>query len=1196
MAEINNNDFRKTLDAYFNEHSLVWHQINSYNTFVTEDIQRIISQESPYSFKIDKVESNIENDIINKNVKTYEIKFIFHEVELYKPKLEETNGHTYDLFPSDARNKDLKYQSPIFLRIDYNIQLLDKTNNVLSSYTILGKTPEKIGYIPVMLRSKLCNLDGLTQMDQQFVDEDPYDYGGYFIINGNEKIIIPQEKRTENVIFLFQNKGDTDNYSFVTEIKTVRDEQIHKGSAGASIKVKLEKKHGAIFVSINPGFSASNKDIPLAILFRTLGILTDKQIAEYIVSDLNDYAMLDLLGPSLNFQYKDFKTDQMVKANTQDDALQYIADRLLVQHKSLHTDELKKKAVLTLFDKYLFPHVPDIGTTVKEAKARFLGLMVNRLLEGKLGRVKPDDRDDLGNKRIDLTGQLLAQIFKHAFKNSFLETMKKNIQKEFSSKNFKSQKDFDGLITRTKNIKSLTNPFHSALLTGIWKISNTTSLQNKRAGVAQMLHRKNRFDTISASRRIFTPSTSNSQNKSADIRRLHPSVYGMICPVETPDGQQTGIVKHLAITCQITVAINPAPVLKLLDVLVREEKKLIYTYDIAPTDAWKMTKVFVNGNWVGSTQEPKHIYDKLKEFRRNLLIDPFVTIYRDFKLNEINVNTDAGRTVRPLYIVNEGNKLAANKKVMDKLTDPDPLTRWSWKDLIEKQIVEWVDVKESEHNCVVAMYPDELNKVDPQLHVYTHCEIHPSCQLGVLINLIPFSNHNQAPRNLFQGAMGKQSIDLYNLTFKHRMDNQANILHYPQKPLVTTYISEPTNFHKIPSGMNAIVAIAMYTGYNQEDSIIANKASIEKGLFISTKFKSTNETAKNEEKFTKPDPEKTAEIKSHANYNKLNKYGLVPPGTFVEKNDVLIGKVANLDRNERNGKIDQQDISVIMKEGSAIVESNFTSTNEDGNEICKVKFRIKREPQIGDKLSSRHGQKGTIGMIYSYEDMPFTAEGMTPDLIVNPQAIPSRMTIGQLMELVTGKVGVLKGVITDATAYTEMNIDQITNELKKFGFNEHGYETMYNGFTGEPFQTMIFIGPTYYQRLKHIADEKIHARSTGPVQMLTRQPLEGRSRDGGLKFGEMERDAMIAHGTVQFLKERFYESSDKYEVYMCETCGIIAISNPEENIYKCNICNKNNVISNIVRIKIPYAAKLLIHEIQGLCINIRLFPTKYKLT
>lgn len=402
------------------------------------------------------------------------------------------------------------------------------------------------------------------------------------------------------------------------------------------------------------------------------------------------------------------------------------------------------------------------------------------------------------------------------------------------------------------------------------------------------------------------------------------------------------------------------------------------------------------------------------------------------------------------------------------------------------------------------------------------------------------------------------------------------MLYYPQKPLVTTRAMEHLHFRQLPAGINAIVAIACYSGYNQEDSVIMNQSSIDRGFFRSIFFRSYRDEEKKmgtlvKEDFGRPDRSNTMGMR-HGSYDKLDDDGLAPPGTRVSGEDVIIGKTTPISQDDSHApassssRYTKRDHSTSLRHSeNGIVDQVLLTTNADGLRFVKVRVRSVRIPQIGDKFSSRHGQKGTVGMTYTQEDMPFTAEGITPDIIVNPHAIPSRMTIGQLIECIMGKVAAHMGKEGDATPFTDVTVDNISKALHKCGYQMRGFERMYNGHTGRPLTATIFLGPTYYQRLKHMVDDKIHSRGRGPVQILTRQPAEGRSRDGGLRFGEMERDCMIAHGAAHFLKERLFDQSDAYRVHVCERCGLIAIANLKKYSFECRSCkNKTDIVQVIL--------------------------------
>lgn len=1326
-------DYKPILDAFFVQPNiLVKHHIESYNNFINYDIKRISKQFDNYTINIERNTDNATED--TKKIKYIRVIIKIHDIHLQRPRYNDSTDKERVMFPNMTRNQGLTYQSQLDVNMSYTVELMNKERQNINTFYSEPKT-EKMGYIPVMLKSNLCNLYGFNKFQLRDANEDPYDYGAYFIVKGTEKYIVPQESRLNNYVFMFKNNKEDGDYSVVAEVKSNRDDNhLHRAS---TVKIKYIRKNDEIVIAINPGFA--NKDIPITIMFRALGIETDKEIAKYCVGNMDDLQLLKMIRPSLLWSKKERSGAEM-RYQTRADGLLYLAQNgYLVNENTLRDkpDEMKQKYIMGQINKYFFPHIidDDENLPIKVRKAKYLGFIIRNVLLAKIDQIPSDNRDDLGNKRIDLSGPLLSQIYRFAFSDS-LKKIQTNISKEFQSKPPQSNDSIKGLIERNKNENTLMSPFKSSLSTGLWKTG--ASKQNTRNGVSQILQRKSRIDTFSNLRKIYTPSSGSgnmAQIKLADIRQLHTSQYGYIDPLETPDGSQTGVVKHMAGTCHISLYSDPVIVIELLETLFDDKEKIIVKVaDLDINESWKITPILINGDWKYSTNDPKKITEFLRTSRRQLKLEKYTEIIWNIDSNEIRIMTDAGRCLRPLFIVDGGNKLLFGKKHLEKLTDKNPFNRWSWDDLFVNGLLEYVGTHESEFNAVIAMYPSEVYAADGKMKRYSHCEIHPLCMMGGVTGLIPFSEHNQAPRNLFQGSMAKQSIDIYSLTYSIRMDTVAHVLHYPHRPLCTTYMADAVDFNTLPAGMTAMVAIAMYSGYNQEDSVILNKSSVERGLFNSTTYKSYKDEAKNDEKFTKPDKSNTMGMDDHANYDKLNMYGIVPVGTVVYKDDILIGKVATLDRAERNGQIDQKDISIAMKEECAIVDQILTDTNDDGYEIYKVKIRILKIPQIGDKCcltddhdvlteegwkpineitvndkvatlkddkfieynnpnetfsfdhegdmysiksqqidllatlnhkmyvkksdrndyelievkniigkevnykntknevklldkeekiiqfkgkvycinvpnhvfyvrrndkccwtgnSSRMGQKGICGMMYNQHDMPFTSNGITPDLIMNPQALPSRMTLGQLMEVVTGKASAMNGTVADATPFTGVAVEQITESLKSFGFEEYGTEEMYNGFTGKKMETRIFFGPTYYQRLKHMVAEKMHARASGRVQMLTRQPLEGRAREGGLRFGEMERDAMIGHGASVFLKERFYECSDKYEMYICDTCGHPAYGNVNKTLFRCITCDNEGRVSRISKIKIPYASKLLMQEITSMGISMRTFPEKY---
>jgi len=576
-------------------------------------------------------------------------------------------------------------------------------------------------------------------------------------------------------------------------------------------------------------------------------------------------------------------------------------------------------------------------------------------------------------------------------------------------------------------------------------------------------------------------------------------------------------------------------------------------------------------------------------------MDTEVGIVRDITLKELRLYTDAGRCSRPLFIV-ENNEMCIRKGHIKQLANRET-SGFKWQELVERGLIEYVDTEEEE-TTMISMTIQDLhdagaNREAGKYTIYTHCEIHPAMILGICASIIPFPDHNQSPRNTYQSAMGKQAMGIYVSNFQLRMDTLAYVLFYPQKPLVTTRSMEHLHFRELPAGINAIVAIACYSGYNQEDSVIMNQSSIDRGFFRSISYHSFRDEEKRgsslcKEAFEIPDHETTAGMR-HGSYSKLDEDGLCCPGTRVSGDDVIIGKTSMMpDDGTGMQRYSKKDCSTSLKHHeTGIIDQVLVTTNDNDNKFTKLRLRSVRTPQIGDKFASRHGQKGTIGMTYTQEDMPFSCEGISPDIIVNPHAIPSRMTIGHLVECLLGKVSSLLGKEGDATPFTDVTVEDISTALHQLGYQMRGNETMYNGHTGRVLKgRMIFLGPTYYQRLKHMVDDKMHSRQRGPVQILTRQPMEGRSREGGLRFGEMERDCMIAHGSAYFMKERLLDYSDAYRVHICEICGLMCSANLKKKTYDCAGC-KNK--TKIAQIQMPYACKLLFQELMSMMIAPRMF-------
>lgn len=879
-------------------------------------------------------------------------------------------------------------------------------------------------------------------------------------------------------------------------------------------------------------------DVPIVIVFRALNVISDKDVLDHIVYDRNDRELFEMMKPCLQ-EASPFQ-DQEV-------AMDWIGRRGTTTGLN---KERRLKYAADILQKEMLPHV-SMSETGTSKKAYFFGYMVHRLLLAALERRELDDRDHYGRKRMDLAGPLLGALFRMLFRKLTKDVYRHlqkcvELQKEFSLEN-------------AIKPNTISNGLRYSLATGNW--GDQKKAMQAKAGVSQVLNRYTFASTLSHLRRCNTPI--GRDGKIAKPRQLHNSHWGMVCPAETPEGQACGLVKNLALMAYISVGSPSAPIVEFLEEWGMEN------FEEFSSDLSRSTKVFVNGVWQGVHKDPHQLVTTIKKLRRCGDISAEVSVVRDVRERELRIFTDAGRVARPLFIVEEDNALALRKEHVNWINEgvDDQGNEFRWQQLVDNGIVEYLDAEEEE-TVMISMTPQDLEevreyqlsgkvmeqplelgaRVKPSVATYcqtwTHCEIHPAMILGICASIIPFPDHNQSPRNTYQSAMGKQAMGIYLTNYQVRMDTMANILYYPQKPLATTRSMEYLRFRELPAGQNAIVAILCYSGYNQEDSVIMNQSSIDRGLFRSLYYRSYMDVEKKQgaiqaEEFEKPTRDNTLRLK-HGTYDKLGDDGLVYPGARVSGEDIIIGKTAPIppdseELGQRTKNQTKRDVSTPLKSTeNGIVDQVLVTTNSEGMKFVKIRVRSTRVPQVGDKFASRHGQKGTIGITYRQEDMPFSVEGITPDIIINPHAIPSRMTIGHLVEALLSKVSCIHGNEGDATPFNEVTVEHISALLKEQGYQSRGLEVLYNGHTGQKLRAQVYFGPTYYQRLKHMVDDKIHSRARGPVQILTRQPVEGRSRDGGLRFGEMERDCMIAHGIAAFLKERMFEASDGYRVHVCD--------------------------------------------------------------
>jgi len=1152
---------------------LIRHQLESYNNFVSYQIQKTIEMFNP-------VRIASEQDYDAKSGKySLEIYVTFENFHIYRPQIHENNGATKLMFPQEARLRNFTYASA--MTIDMNLKFMVRNGPNLENIQTFYKNLPKIhiGKLPIMLKSNICVLNQYKHVDNSHTGECKFDAGGYFIINGSEKTVLGQERAAENRVYCFNVSKNNTKYTWMAEVKSVPD---FKCISPKQINMMISSKNNGFGCPLYLQLPRVKQPLPLFIVFRALGVLSDKDICEHILLDIDDEKNKELLK-ALQASIIESNT-----CMTKEDAVRYITSYVMFTPINMDKETgIRKKAEFTadILSNDLFPHC----TTV-EQKIYFLGYTANMLLKTSFDLMKQDDRDSYLNKRVDLTGALLNNLFRNYF-NKLVKDMEKQVIKEINTGSWRSTDDYLNIINMTniyKIIKSTTieNGIKRALSTGDFGIKHVNN--SNKVGVAQVLNRLTYVSSLSHARRISTPV--DKSGKLIPPRKLHNTSWGFLCPAETPEGQSVGVVKNLSYMTHVTIHSNSGP---LYDYVL---PSIIPVQNLSAREMYEKTKVFINGAWVGISENPVELYQMLKEKKYMGIINVYTSIVFDYKFNEIRVCNDAGRLTRPLLRVRDNNILI-KKRIIEDIK----CGKVGWNDLITncsigESIIEYIDPEEQSWS-MIAMKPADLMDTGDKKEMFkhTHCEIHPSTIFGVLASCIPFPEHNQSPRNTYQCAQAKQAMGVYVTNFDNRMDKTAYVLNTPARPLVDTRIMDMIKINKIPSGFNVVVAIMTHTGYNQEDSLLFNKGSIDRGLFQATIYHTEKDEDKqkingDEEIRCKPDPTKTKGMK-FANYQKVNNRGVIPENTLVENRDVIISKVVPIkeNRNDHTKLIKYEDQSRIYRtDEETYIDKNYIDRNGDGYNFAKVRLRTVRKPVIGDKFSSRSGQKGTIGNIIPEEDMPFTASGIRPDIILNPHAIPSRMTIAHLKETIMTKVLVHLGLFGDGTSFGELEIHTICEELLRLGYESRGNELLYNGLTGEQHECSIFMGPIFYQRLKHMVNDKQHSRSIGPMVNLTRQPAEGRSRDGGLRFGEMERDAMISHGASRFTKGRMYDASDKYHVYSCNKCGMIATYNDEMHIHICRTCENRTDFSYV---EIPYACKLLFQELITMNIAPRIMTT-----
>lgn len=1143
---------KKASTAFFEQYGLISHQINSYNDFVKHGMQQVFDS-------IGEIMIEPGYDPSKRGDGEWRRATLkFGKVTLDRPtfwtgeKFSSTDGakEFLDLLPRHAHLQNMTYSSRI--KVETHLQVYtedlsrsDKFKTGVDKFvekTILNEydTEVNFGRLPVMVKSDLCWMSTHEERDCEF------DQGGYFVIKGAEKTFIAQEQICLKRLWVAKEPAWTIAYRPVSKRKRVYIKLVPKVE-----NLTAGQKILTVYFYVT--------EVPVWLLFFALGVPNDREVVKMIGLDTEeDSAIVNILMASIYDADKKF--DGFRKEGN---AIKHIKE--LMQGCRFPPTESVEECI----SNYFFPNLSSSAQ-----KASFLAYMIKCLLEAYSGRRKVDNRDDLRNKRIELAGELLERELKVHIKHAerrMVKSMQRDLYKDREVQT----------VDHYLDASIITNGLSRAFSTGAWV--HPYKRMERIAGVVATLRRTNPLQAVCDMRK--TRQQVSYTGRVGDARYPHPSHWGKICFLSTPDGENCGLVKNLA-----SLGLVSTNILEHENLLKKfHESGMEKLVDDSSLLDGKH-KVFLDGDWVGICKDSSSFVSKLRRKRRRTEVPHQIEIKRDKHHGEVRIFADAGRILRPLFVVQN------LKKIKDLKGD------FSFQSLLDSGIVEFIGPEEEE-DCQTAWGIDYLFTAElenPPVK-YTHCEFDSSFLLGLSCGIIPFANHDHARRVLYQSAKHSQQAIGYSTTNPNiRVDTNSHQLYYPQRPLFRTMLSDClgksrySDHHKgmMPrpdffNGQCAIVAVNVHLGYNQEDSLVMNRASLERGMFRTEHVRSFKAEVENSEAVGKR--HKTDELVSFGKMqskigrvDSLDDDGFPFIGANLQTGDIVIGKHAAAG----------VDHSIKLKHTErGMVQKVVLSANDEGKNFAVVSLRQVRSPCLGDKFSSMHGQKGVLGFLESQENFPFTKQGIVPDIVINPHAFPSRQTPGQLLEAALGKGIALGGGLKYATPFTTPSVEDITAQLHRLGFSRWGGERVYDGRTGEKVESLIFMGPTLYQRLTHMAEDKVKFRNTGPVHPLTRQPVADRKRFGGIKFGEMERDCLIAHGAAANLHERLFTLSDSSQMHICQKCKNMAnvIQRPVFGGRKvrgpyCRVCES---VEDVVRVNVPYGAKLLCQELFSMGISLK---------
>jgi len=1062
---------------FLKNHSLVESNIKSFNDFIENRMQEIVTE-------------------LSDALPTEDFEIKLGKIRVGKPNVIEADGSSRTIMPAEIRLRNLTYSAPIWMEMAINYAGQVETEEV------------QLGRIPIMVKSRVCNLSEMSEEDLIKNYIDPKDYGGYFLINGNERVMVMAEDLASNQTFVEWQK--TKNRLML---------RLFSQRGAYKIPVSLvESVDGILEISFS-----RFRDIPAIVLLKALGLTSDADIVKFIGKQ-TDSLIVNLY--------------EFASIGNVNDALMWIAEKSSLQGTNKEMlDRVKQR-----MDSYFLPHIGlDKGSRME--KARTLCKFIKQFY---IARENPGaamtDKDHYANKRVRLSGDLLSDLFRVNI-NILLREVQHTLQKTVKRRKFYSIKTIAKSTLFTHRVES-------AIATGSWI--------GERSGVTQNMDKNNGFAIMSQLQRVTSTLPGEQENLAA--RTVHPTHYGRFCPIETPEGTEIGLRKNLALLARISTRTT-----------MEHDDVLRVLKDAGMEGVEGVVDIFYNGRFIGAVDEVESFVKKVRDFRREGGLPVEMSIRFNKFLDTVFVSSEVGRVIRPLIVVDGG--VSRLKKEHLDLVKGGALT---WEGLFKKGILEYLDAAE-EDDCYVCLNEGDLTDE------HTHLEIDAMDIFGVSVSLIPFGDHDPPARMVKGGSRAyRQGLGIYAGNFPVRVDTDVSLLHYPQKPLVRSFVYDTLDVH--PVGQNVVLAVMPYEGYNMEDATVLNGGSVDRGFGRSSRFRPYSSVELNyagglRDEITIPDKDVSG-YRLEESYKFLEDDGVVFPEAEMAEGEVVIGKVSPpkflSEAREISIQTKKENSSAIKQEETGIVDGVFITQDQEGNRVVQVRTRELRVPEIGDKFSVPHGQKGIVGMIAPEADVPFSVSGVRPDIMFNPHGIPSRMTVGYLMDVLAGKVAALSGRIVDASAFSGETIDSLENNLKKLGFRASGKEVMYNGISGKRMPVKIFIGNMFYLKLKYMVADKMHARASGKIALLTRQPIEGRSRGGALRLGEMEQEALVGHGASLLLKERY--DSDKVVVNICTKCGAVVIDDQIHDKRVCSLCHSNQVEP----VEVSYAFKLLIEELQSL--------------